>query len=373
MRTILLTLIVLMIVQVVFGQTTATTPNSASSFNPTIKMKGLVHARYEASLTDSVDAQGKISPTPVSSNFRLRRVELRSDIKLNDHWSGVIRVQLPELKSSGTTFGKVIELAYFEYKYVDQLSIRGGQFKEPFELDELTSHEDLRMIDRGPTSRLFVNNYYSSYNPGLMVFGTFLKKSTPLTYYAGVFNGSDRSVNYDLSYGKDYVGRVEFSPIKGLRLGVNGQVNGIEKGVTANGFGGDVSLQQSLNDKMKLILEGEYITGNNVLTFKGSSDTSLEIKDFRMAGYFAQALLRYSIDMPGLQTLEVGGKFEHTDPLSTNEEDDFNTITGGIGFIFLPDNDVRLQLNVVHTNYKEEMEGVQKSNTMFVAQLQLKI
>lgn len=373
MRTPLLTLIILMMVHFVFGQTTGTTTSSATSFNPTIKMKGLVHARYEASLTDSVDAQGKVSGTPVSSNFRLRRVELRSDIKLNDHWSGVIRVQLPELKSSGSTFGKVIELAYFEYKWVDQFSVRGGQFKEPFELDELTSHEDLRMIDRGPTSRLFVNNYYSSYNPGLMVFGTFLKKSTPLSYYAGVFNGSDRSVNFDVNYGKDYVGRIEFSPIKSLRLGINAQVNGIEKGITANAFGADASLQQSLNDKMKLILEGEYITGNNVLSFTGSSDTSLEMKDFRMSGYFAQALLRYSINMPGLQTLEIGGRYEHTDPLDTNGGDDFNTITGGIGFIFLPDNDVRLQLNVVHTDYKEETEGVVKNNTMFVAQLQLKI
>src|SRR5262245_29475185 len=86
------------------------------TFNPTIKMKGLIHARYEASLTDSVDVNGKYAEDPLRSNFRLRRVEIRSDIKLNEHWSGVIRVQLPELKSTGATFGRVIELAYFEYK-----------------------------------------------------------------------------------------------------------------------------------------------------------------------------------------------------------------------------------------------------------------
>ncbi|MBK9732553.1 MAG: hypothetical protein IPO83_14965 [Chitinophagaceae bacterium] len=368
---VLLLLIAFSTVTLVFGQTGTTT--SASSFNPTIKMKGLLHARYEASLTDSVDAQGKITPTPVYSNFRIRRAELRADIKLNDRWSGVIRVQLPELKSTGTTFGKVIELAYFEYKYADQLSVRGGQFKEPFEFDELTSHEDLRMIDRGPTSRLFVSNYYSSYNPGLMVFGTFLKKTTPLTYYAGVFNGSDRSLNYDLNFGKDYVGRVEFSPIQSLRFAINGQLNSIEKGVTAGAAGADVSLQQPLGDHLKLILEGEYIGGNNNVKYSSDTDSSKEMKNFMMNGYFAQALLRYHVDVPGLQTFEIGGKFEHTNPLVTNDEGAYNTITGGIGFIFVPDNDARLQLNVVHTNYKEEISGSQKNNTMFVAQLQLKI
>lgn len=371
MKKCYLTLLALTVTTFSFAQSAPGT--AQTSFNPTIKMKALVQARYEASLTDSVDAQGKITPDPVISNFRLRRVELRADIKINDRWSGVVRVQLPELKSTGATLGKVIELAYFEYRYADQLSVRGGQFKEPFELDELNSHEDLRMIDRGPTSRLFVNNYYSSYNPGLMVFGTFLKKSTPLNYYAGIFNGSDRAVNYDLNYGKDYVGRVEFFPVPSLRLGINAQLNTIEKGVSAGAAGGDVSLQQPFGDNIKLILEGEYISGNNNLKYSSDADSNKQMSDFVMNGYFGQALLRYRIDKPGLQTFEIGGKFEHTDPLDSNDQDQFNTITGGIGFIFMPDNDVRLQMNVIHTSFAVEIPGLQKNNTMFVAQLQLKI
>ncbi|MBA2407597.1 MAG: hypothetical protein H0V65_06350, partial [Chitinophagales bacterium] len=51
----------------------------------------------------------------------------------------------------------------------------------------------------------------------------------------------------------------------------------------------------------------------------------------------------------------------------------FRTITGGIGFIFLPDNDARLQMNMVHTNYQKEIEALQKNNNMLIAQLQLKI
>jgi hypothetical protein len=43
-----------------------------------------------------------------------------------------------------------------------------------------------------------------------------------------------------------------------------------------------------------------------------------------------------------------------------------------VGFIFLPDNDVRLQLNVVHTDYKVEIPGSQLNNNMFVAQAAIK-
>jgi len=368
MKTSLLAFIALLVSLRTMAQTSST-----STFNPTIKMKGLVHARYEMSGTDSVDVQGRVTPDPLKTNFRLRRVELRADIKLNDHWSGVIRVQLPELKTTSFTTGRVIELAYFEYKYVDQLSVRGGQFKVPFELDELTSHEDLRMIDRGPNSRMFVNNYWASYQPGLMVFGTFLKSTKPLNYYVGVFNENDRSLNFDTNNGKAAAGRVEFYPVPSLRLGVNGQIAGIDKDVSGDAEGADISLIQPLNDNLNLIVEGEYISGTNTLSFISSTDSLKQAKNFRMTGYFGQALLRIKIGMPGFQTFEVGGRYEHTDPLKTSTSDDYNTITGGIGFIFLPDNDVRLQLNVVHTNYKEEIPGLQKNNNQYIAQLQLKI
>lgn len=347
--------------------------NGEPAFNPTVKMRAMLQTRFETSLTDSVDAQGKITADPVSSNFRIRRAEIRADLKLNNHWSGVIRAQLPELKTVAPSTGRVLELAYFEFKGSDQLLVRGGQFKKPFELDELISNDDLRMIDRGATTTLFSANNFSSYNPGLMVYGTFRKNTMPLTYYVGVFNGSDRALNYDLNYGKDYVGRIEFTPVKGLRLGVNGQMSGVAKDVTAGAGGADISLQRSLNNKLTMIVEGEFVAANNILKYQSASDSLKDIKDYKMSGYFGLLLLRYKIGKPGLQTLEFGGRFDHTAPLSTNGDLDYNTITGGVGFIFLPDNDARLQLNLVQRNYAAQIPGVQKNYLMFVAQLQVKI
>jgi hypothetical protein len=280
---------------------------------------------------------------------------------------------LTELKATGVAYGKVIELAYFEYKYRDELSIRGGQFKIPLELDELTSPEDLRMIDRGSTSRMFSNNYWASYQPGLMVLGTFMKETRPLNYYAAVFNGSDRSVTFDNNSGKNYAGRLEFYPVKGIRLAVNGELGTIKKDVTGNAVGGDVSIIKNLGDDIQYIIEGEYLTGTNLLSFVASSDTFKSIIDFRMTGYFAQGLIRMDIDKSWLKTFEIGGKYELVDALLSDDEEDYSTITGGIGFIFLPDNDARLQFNMVHTNYRKEIDQLQKNNNMFIAQLQLKI
>lgn len=349
-----------------------------TTFNPTIKVKALVHSRFEASLTDSIDVQNKFAEDPVSANFRMRRIELRTDIKLNDKFSGVVRVQLPELK--GSSVGKTVELAYMEYKWSDAISVRAGQFKMPYELDELSSHEDLRMIDRGPTSVMFVSNNLASYQPGVMLFGTFMKEKTPLNYYLAVANGSNRGVNYDDNSQKNIVARLEYSFIKGIRLGVNGQNISVQD-QNGNSYGADLSIQRDITKKTKLILEGEYIQGINTSEFtKAIADdtTGFEylINSYEMGGYFAQALIKISIDKPWCKTFEIGGKFENTDPNTVDPDDirDFNTITGNIGFTFLPDNMARLQLNVVNTSWASPVSpGGIDSGNMFLAQFQLKI
>ncbi|MFI5171605.1 MAG: porin [Chitinophagales bacterium] len=341
-----------------------------STFTPTIKVKALVHSRFEASLTDSVDVQNKFLADRVRTNFRMRRIELRTDIKLNDKFSGVVRIQLPELK--GSNIGRTIELAYMEFKCKDGFQIRAGQFKLPYELDELTSHEDLRMIDRGTTSVLFVNNSLASYQPGIMIFGNFFKETTPLNYYLAAVNGSNRAVNYDDNSQKNLAARLEYSFIKGIRLGVNGQYVAI-KDTSSNSYGVDLSIQKNITPKTKLIVEGEYIKGISTTSFVLDTN-EISIDEFAMGGYFGQVLFKIDINKTWCKTFEIGGKFENTDPNTTVDANDFTTITGDIGFTFLPDNTARLQLNIVNTKWASAISpgGIDSSN-IFLAQFQLKI
>ncbi|MBC8045735.1 MAG: hypothetical protein H7Y00_02980 [Fimbriimonadaceae bacterium] len=349
--------------------------NSESTFNPTIRMKGLVQSRFESSLTDSVDVQNKFNADPVNNNFRLRRLELRADIKLNDKWSGVIRMQLPQLKSTSTSnYGNVIELAYGEYRANDALQIRFGQFKTPYELDELTSHEDLRMIDRGTTSVLIVSNNQASYQPGLMVFGNFLKDKTPLNYYLALVNGSSRALPYDDNSQKNLVGRIEFSPVKGIRIGISGQEIFLNDSTNTTSYGADLQLIKNISEKTKLIVEGEYIVGSNITAFVADT-TAPAIDENNLSGYFAQALFKIDINKSWCKTFEVGAKYENTDPLIDVDDNAFSTITGNIGFTFLPDNTARLQLNFIHTDWEKPISGSEAivAANMFVAQLQIKI
>lgn len=366
------------------GFTQLSIAQTESTWSPSIKMKALVHSRFETSLTDSLDVQNRFSGTPVDMNFRIRRLEVRSDIKLNDKWSGVVRLQLPALKTNSSTStltaGNVIELAYGEYKAKDALQFRFGQFKIPYELDELTSHEDLRMVDRGTTSSLLVSNNQASYQPGLMIFGNLLKDKTPLNYYLAIVNGNSRALNYDDNTQKNLVERLEFSPVKGFRIGANAQQIFLNDSINTMSYGADLQFIKNISEKTKLILEGEYIVGSNLSTYvKDLADTSLaetpDVVNYNLAGYFGQALFKIDINKSWCKTFEVGAKFENTDPLVDVDLNAYTTITGNVGFTFLPDNTARLQLNFIHTEWESPVSGsttVDVGN-MFVAQLQLKI
>ena len=128
-----------------------------------------------------------------------------------------------------------------------------------------------------------------------------------------------------------------------------------------------------------MILVGEYIQGINTSSFtKAITDdttgATFAINDYVLNGYFAQVLLKFDTNKPWCKVFEVGGKFENTDPNTIIESNAYSTITGDIGFTFLPDNMARLQLNLIHTNWETAVSpgGIDQSN-IFVAQFQLKI
>lgn len=346
------------------------------TFAPTIKVKGLIQSRFEASLTDSINVLNRYSENPVANNFRIRRAEIRTDIKLNEHFSGVARIQLPELE--GNNVGRTVELAYMEFKLNKLFSVRAGQFKMPFELDELTSHEDLRMIDRGTTRDILVANNLASYQSGVMVFGTFMSDKTPLNYYLAVGNGSNRNVVIDDNTQKNVVLRLDYSLIKSLTIGANIQ-NISTQNQNTNSYGADLSFQKKITPKMKLILEGEYIQGINIASFTSAiaDDTvgaEYFINDFTLNGYFAQALLKLDVNKHWCNVFEIGGKFENTDPNTLIESNAYSTVTGDIAFTFTPNNTARLQLNLIHSNWESAISpgGIDQSN-IFIAQFQLKI
>ncbi|MFN3939832.1 MAG: porin [Chitinophagales bacterium] len=344
--------------------------NDTLPYKPAIKVKALIQTRYEATLTDSVTFSNTINPDAVNNNFRIRRAELRTDFTFNPDLKGVIRVQIPALKSSAP--GAFLELAYAEWRIHPMFQITAGQFKVPFDLDELTSQYDLRMIDRGTTNALLSANSETSYQPGVMIFGK-LKNDRPVfNYYLALQNGSNRSVNFDIDNQKNLTARVEYFAVKELRLAANVQKVGVEEdnGVA---YGGDISWQNHLNEKNLLITEFSYTKGFNSAEFiKDTMDTK-SLLDYDMMGYLTQILWKTDLLKQWCRTFELGGRYEFTDPLIKTVDNAFNSITGVIGFTFLPDNAARLQLELSRYIFEQEVTGALKNFNRFMVQLQFQI
>lgn len=340
------------------------------TYKPSIKVKALIQARYEATLTDSVTFNNSINPEAVNNNFRIRRAELRTDFTFNPDLKGVIRVQIPALKSSAP--GAFLELAYAEWRIHPMFQITAGQFKVPFDLDELTSQYDLRMIERGTTTSLLSANSQTSYQPGVMLFGK-LKTDRPLfNYYLALQNGSNRSINFDIDNQKNITARVEYFAVEELRLAANVQKVGVEED---NGwaYGGDISWQNRLNTENLLITEVSYTKGFNSSGYINDTTDTKSLLDYGMSGYLGQVLWKTDIYKPWCRTFEIGGRYEFTDPLSEVDENAFSSITGVVGFTFLPDNAARLQLEIARYIFEKEIPGVIKNFNRFMVQLQFQI
>ncbi len=119
--------------------------------------------------------------------------------------------------------------AYWDGKFVPQLTVRAGKFKPPVGLERLQSATDIAFAERGlPT------NLVPSRDVGLQVAGDISEGL--FAYQVGVFNGVPDLANGgdDLSNAKDFAARLFVQPFKtgalrGLGIGVAGST-GFERG-----------------------------------------------------------------------------------------------------------------------------------------------
>lgn len=205
---------------------------------------------------------------------------------------------------------------YGEIKVADYFSITAGQFKIPFSLENLASSNKLEMIDRSQVVEALVargKDVIGNQNGrdiGIQVSGTLLKiNSLPLLEYRfGVFNGSGINVADTANEAKDIVGRLIFTPIKGLSFGssvYNGWDKAIKPDVVGksqirNRFGVELSYVT-----IRLSLKGEYISGKDGKTSRSGW--------YIQSGYFI---------IP--QKLQVLGKYDKYDP-NTSSADNIST------------------------------------------------
>lgn len=205
---------------------------------------------------------------------------------------------------------------YGEIKLADYFTITAGQFKIPFSMENLAPVNKMEMIDFSQVVEALVartKDVIGNQNGrdiGVQFGGTIFKiKDLPLIEYRlGVFNGSGINVADTANSAKDIVGRLIFTPLKGLTFG-GGYYKGWDKAIkpdvpgqsqTRNRVGGEFSYVTT-----SFSLKGEYISGKDGKTSRAGW--------YIQAGYFV---------IP--QKLQVLGKYDVYDP-NTSKPNNIST------------------------------------------------
>lgn len=153
--------------------------------------------------------------TDSDNTFEIRRAILMVNGQITDHW-------LCYFMYSFANTAKILE-AYTEYQFMPELSVRFGQFKTRFSLENPLSPTVLELIDCESQAVAYYTGY--SGNPlygstsgrdmGLLVSGDLFKKL--IHYDFSLING--QGINQkDKNPQKDVVGRVVVQPLKWLSV-----------------------------------------------------------------------------------------------------------------------------------------------------------
>lgn len=135
-----------------------------------------------------------------------------------------MEVEVANLRTDAVTNinnGRITD-GYVEFAKCPHATLRAGQYKVPFGMQELVSDTRQEFVDRSIASVKFA----PSRDVGLMLGGQFLE-GKKLGYQVGVFNGAGQNNPQD-DQSLMYVGRVWFDPFGEYRL-VEGAVDNPEK------------------------------------------------------------------------------------------------------------------------------------------------
>lgn len=149
------------------------------------------------------------------NTFEVRRAILMASGRINKHW-------LCYFMYSFANTGKILE-AYTDYTFLPELTVRLGQFKTRFSLENPLSPTVVELIDCESQAVAYYTGY--SGNPlygstsgrdiGLLATGELFHKR--LQYDLAVTNG--QGINQkDKNHQKDFTGRLTVVPLKGVSL-----------------------------------------------------------------------------------------------------------------------------------------------------------
>lgn len=246
---------------------------------------------------------------------------------------------------------------YGEYTPFNAVSVRFGQFKVPFTIENPRSPTRWE----GIFGSLSVNalagistdviGAKSGRDMGLQLSGKFLKKKDfySFEYYTGLFNGTGMNTT-DNNNHKDFAGTFIYQPFKGLQL-----AGSLYSGKAFYAMEGETEPQNHVRNRWSAGGEfsnrhwygrAEYLYGNDGGIHKD--------------GYYGVAMWKILPDK-----LEFFGKYDYFNPDKDMSNYEIKEITGGVNYYFGLLS--RIQLNYIYT----DNNTIGQTNNTVAAQLQL--
>lgn len=344
-----------------------------SFYQKNLKVNALFVADYASALSENVNKDGYHDSEGVDSKdgFFMRYVRLSATYNLNDKISASVLVNLADFKSDPKT--KVLENAFIKYKFNSYANVIIGQYRPYFGLEDMYGYEVNRSYYWSNQYNTFGNNKngWQSFQLGAALTGSLKEINIPLNYYLSLVNGNGKNQSGDDDKTKDVMLRVEYTFIKGLKLGINGGLSRYAK-QAANAYGIDMQWETEFNKKWSMYLDAEYKNGTNFNAFSNSVAENKDIEDYRMGGIYVTPTLRYNLNKPRVRALEFSTRYEYFEELTKNGNPR-NTITPMFSVIFADDYYAKLSAGVQIDNYNKQIDkSTQWDSSIFFTQLQFR-
>ena len=196
-----------------------------------------------------------------TNSYNLKRTLLWAKARITDRWSFLFMHD----------FNSVVQEFYTDYRVTDNdaLSIRFGQFKHSYTMENPMSPTQLELIDVYSQAVLFLagegpdplNGVNYGRDQGLMIFGNLFQHK--LHYELALMSG--QGINRkDANNQKDVIAKLEVKPMDGLRLVASGQL-GTGNAVKAAAWNTIAAGENYRRDRYSIGAElktGAYAPGN---------------------------------------------------------------------------------------------------------------
>ncbi|MDB6020640.1 MAG: Phosphate-selective porin, partial [Pedosphaera sp.] len=173
------------------------------------------------------DYRAYLGQKTVPDTFLLRRVRpiIEGTVWQDINYRLMLDLGSGNVASSTANNNNILDDAYVNARFWNQLQIQVGKYKSPIGLERLQSTADLFFVETGFATELTPN-----YDLGAEIHNDYF--NTPVGYALGIFDGAadNASQDADVDQGKDVVGRLftqpflnkQGSPLQHLGFGVAG-------------------------------------------------------------------------------------------------------------------------------------------------------